>query len=131
MRREDQTDGGVVRPCSATQQSEMLEVINTAAQAYCGAISADRWREPYMPADELTSEIADGVMFSGCEVDGGLVAVVGVRSRTNVDLILHAYVLPIGKDAASAPDSSTISGQRRRDLFRGHVAGGGVGHTLL
>ena len=41
----------------------MLAIVNDAAQAYRGVIPADRWREPYMPADELEKEIADGVVF--------------------------------------------------------------------
>ncbi len=36
----------------------MLAIINDAAQAYRGVIPPDRWHEPYMPADELTAEIA-------------------------------------------------------------------------
>ena len=72
----------------------MLRIINAAAQAYRGVIPPDRWREPYMLAEELASEIAGGVVFSACEVDGVLVAVMGVQRRWNVDLIRHAYVLP-------------------------------------
>jgi len=38
-------------------------IINEAAQAYRGVIPADRWHEPYMPADELRKEISGGVVF--------------------------------------------------------------------
>ncbi len=72
----------------------MLRLINAAAQAYRGVIPPDRWREPYMPSEELASEIADGVAFSGLKVDGALVGVMGVQRRWNVDLIRHAYVWP-------------------------------------
>ena len=41
----------------------MLTIVNDAARAYSGVIPADRWHEPYMPADELESEIAGGVVF--------------------------------------------------------------------
>jgi len=41
----------------------MLTIVNDAAQAYRGVIPADRWHEPYMPADELAEEIARGVLF--------------------------------------------------------------------
>ena len=94
MDSENGASTGMVRPCTAADQLDALQVINVAAQAYRGVIPADRWREPYMPADELASEIADGVTFSGCEVDGLLVGVMGVQRRWNVDLIRHAYVLP-------------------------------------
>ena len=91
-------DGGAgrekVRPCTAADAPEMLEVVNAAAQAYRGVIPPDRWREPYMPTEELASEMADGVVFSGCEIDGALAGVMGVQRRWNVDLIRHAYVLP-------------------------------------
>ena len=94
MGRRDESALGTLRPCVAAERPEMLSVINAAAQAYRGAIPPDRWREPYMPADELASEITNGVVFSGCEVDGALVGVMGVQRRDNVDLIRHAYVLP-------------------------------------
>lgn len=73
---------------------DVLHIINRAAEAYRGVIPADRWHDPYMPAAELASEMADGVAFSGCIVDQRLVGVMGVQGRGNVDLIRHAYVLP-------------------------------------
>ena len=94
MGGEDGTGRERVRPCAAVDGPEMLAIINAAAEAYRGVIPFDRWREPYMPAEELASEIDDGVAFSGCEVDGALVGVMGVQRRCNVDLIRHAYVLP-------------------------------------
>ena len=36
----------------------MLAIVNAAAEAYRGVIPQDRWREPYMGADELAREIA-------------------------------------------------------------------------
>ena len=71
-----------------------LHIINCAAEAYRGVIPPDRWHEPYMAADALASEMADGVVFSGCFADGGLVGVMGVQDRGTVDLIRHAYVMP-------------------------------------
>ena len=73
---------------------EVLRIINCAAEAYRGVIPPDRWHDPYMSAEELASEIAHGVAFSGCVVDGRLVGVMGVQERGKVDLIRHAYVLP-------------------------------------
>lgn len=68
--------------------------MNAAAEAYRGVIPADRWHEPYMPAEELDEEIAAGVAFWGCESDGELVGVMGVQRVRDVDLIRHAYVSP-------------------------------------
>lgn len=73
---------------------DVLGIINAAAKVYRGVIPPDRWRDPYMRADELVSERADGVRFSGCEVGGRLVGVMGIQSRADVDLVRHAYVLP-------------------------------------
>lgn len=73
---------------------ETLRIINCAAEAYRGVIPADRWHDPYMSAEQLASEIAHGVAFSGCVVDSRLVGVMGVQERGKVDLIRHAYVLP-------------------------------------
>lgn len=71
-----------------------LHIINCAAEAYRGVIPPDRWHDPYMPAEALASEMADGVVFSGCFADGSLVGVMGVQDRGTVDLIRHAYVMP-------------------------------------
>jgi len=70
----------------------MFEIINDAAQAYKGIIPADRWHDPYMPVEELETEIADGVRFWGYEEDGQLVGVMGIQDRGDVFLIRHAYV---------------------------------------
>jgi GNAT superfamily N-acetyltransferase len=84
----------VIRPCRDDETDVMLAVINTAAQAYRGVIPADRWHEPYMPASELRSEVASGVAFVACELDGAVAGVMGIQRARNVDLIRHAYVLP-------------------------------------
>ena len=72
----------------------MLAIVNEAAQAYRGVIPADRWREPYMPPDELDREIADGVMFWVAEKDGRLLGVMGIQDKGEVALVRHAYVTP-------------------------------------
>jgi GNAT superfamily N-acetyltransferase len=90
----DTVEAITIRPCDSADRDAMLAIINAAAEAYRGVIPDDRWREPYMPADELASEMTDGVMFSGCVARGGLVGVMGAQRRYNVDLIRHAYVLP-------------------------------------
>lgn len=83
-----------IRPCNAADIDNMLAIINAAAEAYRGVIPADRWHEPYMPAEELASELTDGVMFSGYVAHERMVGVMGVQRRHNVDLVRHAYVLP-------------------------------------
>jgi GNAT superfamily N-acetyltransferase len=88
------TGGHAIRPCRADEQPAVLEVINAAARAYRGVIPADRWREPYMPAEELRHEIAAGVSFWAYEDGGGLVGVMGIQPVDDVDLIRHAYVRP-------------------------------------
>jgi GNAT superfamily N-acetyltransferase len=70
----------------------MYAVINDAAQAYKGIIPDDRWREPYMPMDELKAEILDGVEFWGFEENGKLMGVMGIQDKGSIALIRHAYV---------------------------------------
>jgi GNAT superfamily N-acetyltransferase len=83
-----------VRRCRDDERATILAIVNGAAEAYRGVIPADQWHEPYMPSDELDSEIAAGVVFWGNEEDGVLVGVMGLQSVRDVDLIRHAYVLP-------------------------------------
>jgi len=72
----------------------MLAIINDAAQAYKGVIPADRWHEPYMPADELAGEIASGVEFWVAEEGGRMLGVMGIQDKGEVALVRHAYVSP-------------------------------------
>jgi GNAT superfamily N-acetyltransferase len=83
-----------IRPCRDDERAAILAIVNAAAEAYRGVIPADRWHEPYMPADELDDEIAAGVVFWGYEADGELVGVMGIQPVRDVVLIRHAYVLP-------------------------------------
>jgi GNAT superfamily N-acetyltransferase len=71
-----------------------LAIVNDAAQAYRGVIPAERWREPYMPPDELAREIADGVVFRVAEEDGRVLGVMGIQDKGEVALVRHAYVMP-------------------------------------
>jgi GNAT superfamily N-acetyltransferase len=82
----------MIRPCSGSDFNRMLEIINDAARAYRGVIPADRWKEPYMPADELSHEIDDGVVFWGCEEGGSLIGIMGIQDAGDATLIRHAYV---------------------------------------
>jgi len=81
-----------IRKCEAADLNTMLEIINDAADAYRGIIPADRWQEPYMPLDELISEIEDGIEFHGLEQGGELLGIMGIQHREDVTLIRHAYV---------------------------------------
>jgi GNAT superfamily N-acetyltransferase len=83
-----------IRPCRDDERDAILAIVNAAAEAYRGVIPADRWRDPYMPAEELDGEIAAGVAFWGYEADGELVGIMGIQRVENVDLIRHAYVSP-------------------------------------
>jgi GNAT superfamily N-acetyltransferase len=83
-----------IRPCRDDERPQILAIVNAAAEAYRGVIPADRWHEPYMPADELDGEIAAGVEFWGYEDDGRLLGIMGVQPMSDVDLIRHAYVTP-------------------------------------
>jgi GNAT superfamily N-acetyltransferase len=76
-----------------TEFKSILHVINDAAEAYRGIIPEDRWKEPYMSAEELREEIESGVEFYGWMEDNVLVAVMGIQPVNDVTLIRHAYVL--------------------------------------
>ena len=81
----------MIRLCTRTDIDTIYQIINDSARAYEGHIPADRYHQPYMPRDELLSEIAAGVVFYGYEEDGSLVAVMGIQDRGPVTLIRHAY----------------------------------------
>ena len=70
----------------------MWAIINDAARAYRGVIPADRWHEPYMSADELKTQIAEGVVFWVAEEDGRLSGLMGIQDKGDVALVRHAYV---------------------------------------
>jgi N-acetylglutamate synthase-like GNAT family acetyltransferase len=82
----------MIRPCADTEFDTIYEIINDAAQAYRGVIPADRWKEPYMPKDELRHALDEGIVFWGYEEDGELIGVMGIQPVQDVTLIRHAYV---------------------------------------
>ena len=82
----------MIRQCNEKDFEAIYEIVNDAAQVYKGVIPADRWKEPYMPAEELRHEIADGVVFWGYEEEGELIGVMGIQDVQDVTLIRHAYV---------------------------------------
>ena len=47
-----------------------------------------------MPEEELRHEIAQGVVFWGCEEEGRLFGVMGIQPVMDVTLFRHAYMRP-------------------------------------
>src|SRR6266550_3500016 len=83
-----------IRLCRDDERTAILAIVNDAACAYRGVIPADRWHEPYMSADELRSEIDEGVVFWVAEQEGSLTGVMGIQDKGDVALVRHAYVAP-------------------------------------
>jgi len=82
----------MIRRLSSSDFDSILTVINDAAQTYRGAIPDDRWKEPYMSAEELEKEIEAGVRFYGWVEDDALLGVMGIQSVKDTTLIRHSYV---------------------------------------
>jgi len=76
-----------------TDFDSIQKIINDAAQAYKEVIPDDRWKEPYMPAEELGEEIEAGVIFYGWFEGDSPVGVMGIQSVKDTTLIRHSYVL--------------------------------------
>jgi len=83
----------MIRSLLPSDFDAILEVINNAARAYKGVISDDRWKEPYMSAEELKTEIEAGVRFFGWEESDRLLGVAGIQPVKDTTLIRHTYVL--------------------------------------
>jgi GNAT superfamily N-acetyltransferase len=83
----------MIRKCRASDAQRMYFIINKAAEMYESIIPADRYRQPYMPMDELTGEMKR-IIFFGWEVKGELVGIMGMEPIKDITLIRHAYVLP-------------------------------------
>ncbi len=83
----------MIRRLLASDFDAALWVVNEAAHAYEGAIPADCWKEPYMPAEELKREIESGVEFYGWVDDRALLGVMGIQPVGDTTLIRHSYVL--------------------------------------
>ena len=110
-----------IRPCRDDERPAILAIVNAAAEAYRGVIPADRWREPYMPAEELDAEIAAGVEFWGYEDGGELLGIMGIQPVRDVDLIRHAYTAPSrqGQGVGGALLSALAAGRGTRPLLVG------------
>jgi GNAT superfamily N-acetyltransferase len=82
----------MIRQCKDSDFETIYSIINDGAEAYRGVIPQDRWKEPYMPREELQHELDDGVLFWGYEEDGELIGVAGIQNVQDVTLVRHAYV---------------------------------------
>ena len=83
----------MIRKLLPSDFDSLLDVMNDAAQAYKGVIPDDRWKEPYMSAEELKEEIEAGVKFFGWVEDSHLLGVAGIQSIKDITLIRHTYVI--------------------------------------
>ena len=83
----------MIKELSSREAQVIYEIINQAAFVYKGIIPADCYHEPYMPEEELLSEMKS-MTFFGWEERGKLVGVMGFQPIKDVTLIRHAYVLP-------------------------------------
>jgi N-acetylglutamate synthase-like GNAT family acetyltransferase len=89
----------IIRKAVDADFAAILAIINDAARAYHGVIPADRWHEPYMPAEELAGQMAEGVVFWVAEQDGRLAGLMGMQDKGDVALVRHAYVSPTAQRA--------------------------------
>ena len=83
----------MIRQCQPGDTDRIYCIINEAARAYEGVIPADCYHQPYMSRDELEREMKR-MTFTGWEVNGALVGVMGFEPIKDICLIRHAYVLP-------------------------------------
>ncbi len=83
----------MIRRLLPAEFEAILRIINDAAQAYKGVIPDDRWKDPYMSAEELKEEIEAGVRFFGWVEDDHLLGVAGIQPLKETTLIRHTYVL--------------------------------------
>lgn len=82
----------MIRLCDSMDLEVIFQIINDAARAYKGVIPADRYHVPYMPMEELITEVEAGVTFWGYEENEMLNGIMGIQDKDEVSLIRHAYV---------------------------------------
>jgi GNAT superfamily N-acetyltransferase len=82
----------MIRSLLPSDFDAILKVINDAAQAYQGIIPSDRWKVPYMSANELKEEIEAGIRFFGWMEGDRLLGVAGIQPVKDTALIRHTYV---------------------------------------
>jgi N-acetylglutamate synthase-like GNAT family acetyltransferase len=109
-----------IRRCHQADFTTIWTIINDGAAAYRGVIPPDCLCDPYMTAEELSHEVASGVHFWGCEDNGTLVGVMGLRDIADVTLIRHAYVrTDYQKQGVGAELLSHLRGMAVRPLLIG------------
>jgi GNAT superfamily N-acetyltransferase len=110
----------MIHHCEQSDFKAIYSIINDAAEAYRGIIPADRWKEPYMPEEELRHEIDEGVLFWGYEEVGELVGVMGMQHVKDVTLIRHAYVRTLRRNRGIGAELlSVLRGETARPLLVG------------
>ena len=110
----------MIRPCDNNDFESIYSIINDAAKAYEGVIPEDRWKEPYMPKEELRHEMDEGVLFWGYDEGGELVGVMGIQHIRDVTLIRHAYVLTTRQNQGLGGKLlSQLRGQSNRPILIG------------
>ncbi len=103
----------MIRRCAEADFDAILTIVNDAARAYDGVIPADRYHEPYMPAEELRGEIEARVVFWAWEEAGAVRGIMGIQDVKDVALIRHAYV--------RTPDQGRGIGARLLEGLRGQT----------
>jgi GNAT superfamily N-acetyltransferase len=83
----------MIRRLLSSDFNSILAIVNEAAQVYKGIIPDDRWKDPYMPPEELKGEIDCGVIFYGWVEEDNVVGVMGIQYVKDTTLIRHSYVL--------------------------------------
>ena len=83
----------MIRKLYPAESNSILRVILDASQVYRGVIPDDRWKEPYMSAEELRGELDAGVQFYGWFEKDSLIGVMGIQPIKDTTLIRHSYVL--------------------------------------
>jgi predicted TIM-barrel fold metal-dependent hydrolase len=73
-------------------EEEIYGVVNDGAEQYRGVIPPARWHEPYMPIEEVRSEMKR-MRFYGFRKDMQLLGVMGKERVLDTTLIRHAYVV--------------------------------------
>jgi L-amino acid N-acyltransferase YncA len=88
----------MIEKSESNDLKEIHEIINDAAIAYKNIIPADCWHEPYMPMDELKTQISQEVELWCYKEDGKIFGVMGIQDRGEVTLIRHAYVRTVPRN---------------------------------
>ena len=83
----------MINELTKSDYSEILHVVNDAAERYRNVIPDNCWKEPYMPESELLDVFEEGVKMFGYVHDNKLISGMGFQETMDVVLIRHAYTL--------------------------------------